>query len=361
MTPSLTIRAGKRALEHIRQNGLQPMDIDIIPGAAGGPKGLGIAGLDMAVFADWLHKANQRAPRTRHLIGASIGAWRFASVCRGDAAQGLDDFARAYSEQRYPRKPSRQFVTDYARDMMRGLFAGREREVLANPHYRLHILVVRGLGLLKRESRIRTPAGFAAAALANAFGRRHLRHFVARSVFHDTRERPNALNGDSFDAFHTQSVPLSEANLGEALRGSGAIPLVLDGVNDIAGAIPGTYWDGGIIDYHLHLPYNRNAGLVLYPHFTDRIVPGWLDKALPWRKASGDWLDNVVLLAPSKDYLATLPHGKLPDRKDFMRFELDYDARMRYWRKAMAESHRLGDEFLSLVDSGRIVERLQPL
>ena len=40
--------------------------------------------------------------------------------------------------------------------------------------------------------------------------------------------------------------------------------------------------DGGIIDYHLHLPYHRAQGLVLYPHFIDRIVPGWLDKALPW-------------------------------------------------------------------------------
>jgi hypothetical protein len=353
----LILRAGPRAIRHIREHGLRPEDIDIIPGAAGGPKGLGIAGLDLAVFGQWL----PRAPRVRHLIGASIGAWRFAAVCRGDPVQGLNDFARAYSEQRYPKRPSRQFVTQYARDMMHGLFAGRELEVLSNPGYRLHILAVRGLGLLKRESKAKTPAGFAAAALANAFGRRHLRHFVARSVFHDARDRPAALNGEAFDAFHTQSIPLTEANLGEALRASGAIPLVLEGVNDVEGAMPGTYWDGGIIDYHLHLPYNRNPGLVLYPHFTDKIVPGWLDKALPWRKASGEWLDNVVLVAPSRDYLARLPYGKLPDRKDFKRFELDFDGRMRYWRKAMAESERLGDEFLSLVASGRIAERLEPL
>ena len=353
----LILRAGPRAIRHIREHGLRPEDIDIIPGAAGGPKGLGIAGLDLAVFGQWL----PRAPRVRHLIGASIGAWRFAAVCRGDAVQGLNDFARAYSEQRYPKRPGKQFITQHARDMMHGLFAGRELEVLSNPGYRLHILVVRGLGLLKRESKAKTPAGFAAAALANAFGRRHLRHFVARSVFHDRRDRPAALNGEAFDAFHTQSIPLTEANLGEALRASGSIPLVLEGVTDIEGAMPGTYWDGGIIDYHLHLPYNRNPGLVLYPHFTDKIVPGWLDKALPWRKASGEWLDNVVLVAPSRDYLARLPYGKLPDRKDFKRFELDYDGRMRYWRKAMAESERLGDEFLSLAASGSIADRLEPL
>jgi Patatin-like phospholipase len=354
---NLILRAGPRAIRHIREHGLRPQDIDIIPGAAGGPKGLGIAGLDLAVFGQWL----PRAPRVRHLIGASIGAWRFAAVCRGDPVQGLNDFTRAYSEQRYPKRPSRQFITQYARDMMHGLFAGRELEILSNPDYRLHILVVRGLGLLRRESKATTPTGFAAAALANAFGRRHLRHFLARSIFHDPRDRPAALNGEAFDAFHTQSIPLTEANLGQALRASGSIPLVLEGVTDIEGAIPGTYWDGGIIDYHLHLPYNRNPGLVLYPHFTDKIVPGWLDKALPWRKASGEWLDNVVLVAPSRDYLARLPYGKLPDRKDFKRFELDYDGRMRYWRKAMAESERLGDEFLSLAESGDIAERLEPL
>ncbi len=353
----LILRAGPRAIRHIREHGLRAQDIDIVPGAAGGPKGLGIAGLDLAVFGQWL----PRAPRVRHLIGASIGAWRFAAVCRGDPVQGLNDFARAYSEQRYPKRPSREFITQYARAMMRDLFAGRELDVLSNPGYRLHILVVRGLGLLKRESKAMTPAGFAAAALANAFGRRHLRHFLARSIFYDRRDRPAALNGEAFDAFHTQSIPLTESNLGEALRASGAIPLVLEGVNDIEGAMPGTYWDGGIIDYHLHLPYNRNPGLVLYPHFTDKIVPGWLDKALPWRKAGGEWLDNVVLVAPSRDYLARLPYGKLPDRKDFKRFELDYDGRMRYWRKAMAESQRLGDEFLSLAESGDIAERLEPL
>ncbi|MFZ2321610.1 MAG: hypothetical protein WAW12_17265, partial [Pseudomonas sp.] len=33
----------------------------------------------------------------------------------------------------------------------------------------------------------------------------------------------------------------------------------------------------------------------------------------------------------------------------------------RYWRQAMAESQRLGDEFLELADNGRLAERLQAL
>ncbi len=369
MTQNLIIRAGKRAIEHIRANGLRPEDIGVIPGAAGGPKALGIIGLDLAIFGDWL----PRAPRTRHLIGASIGAWRFASACRANSVAGLKEFATAYSEQRYPRRPSKQYVSQSARDMMRDLFAGREQELLSSPEYRLHILVVRGLGLLERESRAKTPAAFAAAALANALGRRHLRHFFARTVFHDPRGLPSFFSANSapitegpagaaatFDSFHTQTVALSAANLGQALLASASIPLVLEGVSNIPDALPGTYWDGGIIDYHLHFPYSRSKDLVLYPHFTDKIVAGWLDKALPWRREKGTWLDNVVLVAPSREYLARLPYAKLPDRNDFKRFELAYDARLRYWRAAMSESERLGEEFIDLVETGKIAQRLLP-
>jgi hypothetical protein len=121
-------------------------------------------------------------------------------------------------------------------------------------------------------------------------------------------------------------------------------------VADIPQAPPGVYWDGGIIDYHLHLPYHQAKGLVLYPHFTDRIVPGWLDKGMPWRHARGEWLENVVLVSPSREYLAKLPHGKLPDRNDFRRFAGDDAGRMAYWRAAMSEGERLADAFLEFAE-----------
>ena len=47
--PSLTIKAGRRAMKRIREQGLSPIDVGIIPGAAGGPKALGIQGLDLAL------------------------------------------------------------------------------------------------------------------------------------------------------------------------------------------------------------------------------------------------------------------------------------------------------------------------
>ena len=361
MPSVLTVRAGPRARERIQREGLHPAMIEIVPGAAGGPKGLGIAALDRAIFAEWL----PQAPRVRHLIGASIGAWRFAAACCADPARALADFADAYTRQTYPKGANARFITNAAREMLEALFAGRIEEILAHPHHRLHVLTVRGRWPLTRDSRWHTPLGFGLAAMANAVARRHLAWFMDRTAFIDARDRPPFMPvGDlasagarpiRFDAFHTHLVYLDRENLAVALLASASIPLVLEGVADIPRAPAGVYWDGGIVDYHLHLPYHHAEGLVLYPHFTDRIVPGWLDKGLPWRRARGQWLDNVVLVSPSREYLASLPHGKLPDRRDFMRFAGDDAGRMAYWRRAIAESERLADAFLAFArDPGRI-------
>ncbi len=364
-SPVLTWRAGARALARIRRAGLDAADVEIVPGAAGGPKGLGLAGLDQAIFGAWL----PAAPRVRHLVGASIGAWRFAAACLDDPRAALAEFARLYTHQTYPRGADRGYVSRSARAMLAALFTGHEARVLSHPAYRLHVLVVRGRWPLVSDTPLATATGFGMAALANLFGRRHLARFVERVVFHDPRgPLPFLVEGElaaaspgrsvGFDAFRTHSVALDASNLGPALLASASIPLVLEGVSDIPGAPAGIYWDGGIADYHLHLPYSRAQGLVLYPHFVDRIVPGWLDKGLPWRRAGGAWLDNVVLVSPSREYLKTLPHGKLPDRGDFRRFAGDEAGRMAYWRRAIAESERLAEAFLDFArrpDPARIL------
>ena len=355
MPTALTIRAGPRALQKIRSHGLDPAMVEIVPGAAGGPKGLGIAALDRVIFGEWLPSA----PRVRHLIGASIGAWRFAAACCPDPVKALAEFARLYTEQSYPPRPSRRFVSQAAREMLGTLFRGREAEVLGNQWHRLHILTVRGRWPLTRDSSLHTSLGFGLAALANAIGRRHLARFIDRTMFLDARDRPPFMAvGDlaaagapalRFDAFHTHTVTLHPENLGEALLASASIPMVLEGVPNIARAPAGVYWDGGIIDYHLHLPYHHAEGIVLYPHFTDRIIPGWLDKGMPWRRARGEWLDNVVVVAPSTEYVSKLPNAKLPDRKDFARYLKDDAGRKAAWRTAIGESGRLAEDFMDFV------------
>jgi hypothetical protein len=136
---------------------------------------------------------------------------------------------------------------------------------------------------------------------------------------------------------------------------------VLNPVQDPPGAPPGTYWDGGLTDYHLHLDYAAMPeGLVLYPHFHSRVVPGWLDKPLKYRHRATASLDNVVVLAPRPDWLRTLPLGKLPDRSDFKTYGDDEARRQRDWRVALGESQRLADEFAQAVDSSRPIDA-QPL
>jgi len=67
-----------------------------------------------------------------------------------------------------------------------------------------------------------------------------------------------------------------------------------------------------------------------------------------------------VLVAPSREYVAKLPYGKLPNRSDFRKFAGDDEGREKYWRAAIAESDRLGDAFLRLVES-RDAEGIEPL
>jgi hypothetical protein len=174
-------------------------------------------------------------------------------------------------------------------------------------------------------------------------------------VFGDAREALPLPLSD----FRTRQVALQAGNLSAAVLASCSIPFWLDAVHDIEGGPRGAYWDGGITDYHLHLNYAAmDSGLVLYPHFQPEIVPGWLDKAFKRRHRASPWLANVVVLSPHPDWVRTLPNHKLPDRADFKAYGDDLAGRMKAWRRAIAQSQRLADEFEALVSADRPIEAL---
>ncbi|WP_166256742.1 patatin-like phospholipase family protein [Marinobacter salicampi] len=351
--PALTIRAGRRAIQKIRTNGLNAADVHVVPGAAGGPKALGISGLDKAIFGDWL----PGAPQERALIGSSIGSWRFAAVASGDPRAQLARLAELYTSQRFAKGVSPAEVTRKSMLFLDTLLAGKEEAILSHPHYRLSIMVVRSRGMLEQDSRGRLSLGLMNAISANMVSRRHLSRFMERGIIHDSRLRTPLSQLMDFTSHH---VALNRENLMPALLASASIPLVMSGVRNIPGAPDGLYRDGGLLDYHLDLPYEQ-PGIVLYPHFTDCIIPGWFDKTLPWRRGNETGLQDVVLIAPSRQYLASLPDRKLPDRKDFERYMNDDAGREKAWQIAIAESDRLGDEFLELTESGRIADVVRPL
>lgn len=352
-SPALTILAGRRAYQRVREQGLRPEDVHVIPGAAGGPKALGISGLDKAIFGSWLPQAQQ----VRSLIGASIGSWRFAAIASGDPVEQLTRLCELYTRQRFPKGVSMAEVTRRSVLFLEELLAGREEAILNHPDYRLSIVVVRSLGMLQHDTRGRLALGLMTAISANMVSRRHLGRFLERGIIHDPRSKTPL--GDLID-FPSHQVPLNRENLMSALLASAAIPMIMSGVPSIAGAPDGVYRDGGLLDYHLDLPYEQ-PGVVLYPHFTDRVVPGWFDKGMPWRRGDATRLQDVVLIAPSREYLQSLPDRKLPDRKDFERYVGNDDKRESVWRQAIAESDRLGDEFMELIEKGRIGEVVRPL
>ena len=351
--PALRILAGPTALQQLQRYGFDRDAFTVMAGASGGAKWLVLGGLDRALATHFI--AGRR--RTLFLIGSSIGAWRACCHAQADPLAALERFERAYFEQRYPPDPSAAEVSQGTRDILAQLLGEHGvAEILANPVARLNVVAVRARHLNAVETGWVQKAGLGLAALANLVSRRLLPLFFERILFHDPRDRPPFLDPDLLPA---TTVALSRDNLAPAVMATGAVPLVLQGVASIPGAPAGLYRDGGIVDYHFDSPLAGGDGLVLYPHFYPYLVPGWFDKPLPWRRAGEATLDRTVILCPSEQFVAGLPGGKIPDRKDFWAF--DDEERLRRWGIATAAARRLGEEFIELVETGALPARAEAL
>ena len=136
----------------------------------------------------------------------------------------------------------------------------------------------------------------------------------------------------------------------------------MTGVSDIPGASPGIYRDGGIIDYNLDIPFlDNDDGLVLFPHYMPRIIPGWFDKKLKHRQPDPKHMERVVMISPSISFIESLPNGKIPDRNDFRFYKGQDEDRFACWETVTRESRRIAEAFEEAVDSGRIREIVKPM
>jgi len=352
VSSALSLRAGPDALRIIRERGLRAEDVDVVPGASGGAKWLVLAGLDRFLSGEFF-----RGERTRplHLIGSSIGAWRMAAFAQRDPVAALDRAHRAYiHDQHYSPKPTAHEVTEVGLRLL-DILLGETGvdEILANDQKHVHVITAEGRGLAASDRRILLAASMAVAAAGNLLSRRTLSLQLRRFIFHTAGDdTPFA----ALDDFATTHVPLTRENIRAALLASASIPLVLEGV-----AIPGTngvHWDGGVLDYHLDMDFGPGEGLVLYPHFYPHVVPGWFDKSLSWRRARVDNFRRALIIAPSDAFVAALPGGKIPDRKDF--YTMPETERISRWQQAVDASRQLGDELRELLATGRIAERVRP-
>jgi hypothetical protein len=338
---ALSIYLGREAARRINTQGWSADLFSLLLGASGGPKWFVLGHLDRLLFGDFLRGGDN----SLSVLGSSIGSWRHACLAMPDPAAAIDRLETAYLNQHYASKPTAAEVSRVSLDILRGVLGEDGAQALANhPRFHSHIVTARGRGPAAATSNALLATGMGAAALGNAVSRGLLSHHFQRVVFHSGAQAQPGLKLDDFD---TRYCRLREDNVRAALHASGAIPFVLTGERDIAGAPPGQYWDGGIIDYHFDLGQYCGEGLILYPHFSASVIPGWFDKFLPWRKAAIDDIDKLVLLCPSEAFTADLPFGKIPDRSDFS--HLPHDKRVRYWEQCVERSKALAEEFAELL------------
>lgn len=340
MSASLHIAAGTAARHHLEENGLQLRDIRAMLGASGGPKWLVLNQLDRYL-----------APRlaadpsvSLDLLGTSIGSWRFACYAQADPLAALARFEAAYFEQQYSAKPSPAEISHECGKILDALLGNAQAEICGNAKRRLHTIANRCRPLTLKQNGDPGQWGLLLSALANLLGRKQLRHFFERVLFqtHDSK-LPFA---DT--CFALEKVDLIPHNLRQALMATASIPVLMDAVRNIPGTRGGSCVDGGITDYHFDTPLSYADGIVLYLHFSPRLVPGWFDKMLPWRHPAAASLENVLLLSPSRHFISRLPHGRIPDRHDFIR--MDSWDRKAAWKRCLGETERLVEEFDRLLE-----------
>jgi hypothetical protein len=291
-------------------------------------------------------------------LGSSIGSFRHACFAQTDPHAALARFTEGYVGQAYSNRPTMEDISTES-DRILGHFLGPSgsREIVDNKLVRNHIVAARLRNDRGYDRGIPFQLQLAAAAGRNLLSRRRLQKSFSRVLFQPEQ------TSIEFRDFQTLATTLSSENLQHALLASGSIPMVMAGVRSLP-EVAQTLFDGGIIDYHFDFTFKRRRspdqreGLVLFPHFFDRITPGWFDKPLRWRKPSAEAVSNVVMIAPSETFVKGLPGGKVPDRNDFL--EMKTTDRFQRWRRVMDECHALADELNDLFDGKNLADRIEP-
>jgi hypothetical protein len=349
----LRFKAGPGAYQDIRKRGFAEERIGTIAGASGGAKWLVLSQLDRVI----VDRVLPRLAGPVHLVGSSIGAWRFACYAQADPLAAIDRFEQAYLEQSYTAKPDAVEITQKTREILSQVLGDNgPAEILEHAQLRSHILTVRSRYLTSSDRRALLASGLLLAAVANAVSRRSLGAFFARGLFYDPRDLPPFYNATGFPL---ERIVLTESNLADAVAASGSIPMVLTGVQNIHGAPPGIYRDGGVIDYHLDLPLGEPDRLTLFPHFFEQLTPGWFDKRLRWRRHNPLHLDRTIIVCPSAEFIARLPGGKIPDRTDFVR--MTPSRRVAAWRTTIDACRELADDLNDVLEHDRLAARLELL
>lgn len=363
MSNYLSFFAGERALSIIQKNGLTQDRVKGVLGAAGGPKWLVLGPMDRFLFAEWFKGRSNPL----FLAGSSSGAWRFAAVTRNDPALGVNRLAKAYIHQRYAIRPTLDEIDKECRKIIdRFIDQKALTEFFHHPCFRPTFFSVRAKGPARSEHPWVLLPAFAAAYLLNALHRPTLKLMFQRTLFYHPADAAPFFNAKDFPPC---LVPLTPDNFKSALLSSGSIPLIMPGVPSIPGAPEGLYRDGGVIDYHMDIPFDEKdredpEKIVLFLHYTNRMAPGWLDKHLSWRKPGETNVKNLLVVTPSPQFIERLPGRSIPERRDFTKYKGRNDVRIERWKQAWSEAGRLEEalgEALSSPDFSKLIRPLREM
>jgi len=352
----ICVKAGKHVFQMIQEGTFSFDGVTTFVGPGAGPRWLIAAGFDLT----FLKQEVLGAARPVHLVGTSAGALRFAAWAQPEYEKSYHALMDSYISMVFSRRDNRRsvmrsiagLIDDYVEDDALPF-------ALANRRYRLAIITARARNLVKSETALLQGVGLGATFLFNLIHPSLVNRFFQRVVFHNSAIPPSfCLDG----AFRGRAVPLNQINFKHVLMATSAIPMVASGVRDIYGAETGVYRDGGLTDYQLNHQYAGSPDdIILFFNHQERIVPAWMDKHLFYRTPPARYLENILMIYPSVEFVEKLPGGKVPDRGDFRLYMKDPKGRMRNWRKAVAMTRHFGEEFLELAASGRlrrIVEKL---
>ena len=345
MFENISIVAGSKSIEIIRDEGLKLSRVKVLAGASGAAKFLVLTGIDR-VLISLLKNRKERLD----LIGSSIGSFRMAAFAQKNPLEALNILEREYIEQRYERKPTKEELTAKSLEIIDKYISDKSvDDILKNEIMSISFLVAKSKGFMNIENNLIQLSNLISAGALNYLNRKNLKYFFKRVIF-SSKDNRFTFN----DNFKVDNYRLNNTNFKQALLASGSIPLAMQGVKNIKG-VKGTLRDGGMLDYHLDIPFlpKDSEDLVLYPHFYEYIIPGWFDK-ISKRRSNYQNMQNVVLVAPSKKFIDSLPYRKIPDRKDFNTFSTE--ERIKYWNRVIIQNKIIGDELFEAIESGKIKE-----
>lgn len=337
----LDIYAGQSALETIQKEGFKQELFTSFLGASGGPKWFCLFELDKYIFGTFFKERTSEL----NLIGSSAGAFRAACFAQNDPVAAITRLAESYSETVYSNNAKPKEITVKAKNLLDYVLGDNGiDEIITNKIFKTHLLVNKTNGFVGSENKIAQLFGLTKSIILNRMDRKLLQSQYERFVF---KSPSSHLIIDDYCNFKTQYADLTSSNLKEALLASGSIPIVMEGIKNIAGVPEGMYRDGGIIDYHFDFKLKNNDGLILYPHFNSEPKAGWFDKNLK-RRVKTENYDNVVMLVPSTKFIDSLPYSKIPDRTDFTK--MSSAQRIKYWKTVLSETEKTSDYFNEFLD-----------